>query len=290
MAKWTSYSYFNLSAKGFDCLSYLALVYRRLVEWKTRVSIQRSLASDDTIQERTILTTKFKVLLAFIPVAEIAPGVFIRGDSLPTASLDRRYKSQGVVDTSVIQYPPISEEYLKIQKGGIYRAAFCSTFPRQSINYYGEMYMPAFNRFYQQTLPTENITGDLDWLGNNAVLYVRDDRYPGTGVRYSPVTWDESSETATLNLEYTAAWCEILDSYYNDYTSSNRSHLMGYDFSGNEINFSTSYSMSLSMQCEKPQVGEGTGWYNGPWSSYTPFYEIGDPIDNPLFTIPFVRS
>lgn len=72
MSKWRSYSYIDLAPKGFDCLSYLACA---VVFFSSSVVIRKT---NGVYNATAFLNCSFSL----VPVAEVKPGVFIRGDKL----------------------------------------------------------------------------------------------------------------------------------------------------------------------------------------------------------------
>lgn len=95
MSKWTSYSYINLSARGFDCLSYLACAI--VQNGGTAVTVR---------QVGGVYRASASILLnlTFIPVADVKNGVKIRGDKLVGGGTG----SAGVVSSNIVTYKDVS--------------------------------------------------------------------------------------------------------------------------------------------------------------------------------------
>lgn len=253
MSKWTSYSYINLSARGFDCLSYLACAMISTGYWSVQVR---------KISGVNIARTYFNIVFVLIPVADIKNGVLIRGDQLPAGGTG----SAGYVWTAIAQHAALNNySNYNGSSAGCYNVRFFNYKGGSDPDYMTE-YVEAGKGVFMRSKQGLNVRQFDRYFTGNSV---------GSG--QTIFTWDENTGDARLTLDFP------LSDFVNFIKTQFET-----DFHGNVLNLDTSQNIpafELTMNCPVPAASVANYSYNN-----TPILQSGDPIDNPLFTIPFVRS
>lgn len=205
----------------------------------------------------------FMVYLVFVPVADVGGGVLIRGDELFGTG------GQGSIGTGIMNQPPLNSFAPNYDgsRGGVYVVRFSNyKFPSDSGQF------------------TDYITPDGFCIvrykqGLNARQ--RDQCYTTNIMASSgivPFTWDATTGVAKLFLTPPSV-AELVAQFKDRFET---------DFHGNLFNLDTSYTppnIELTMNCPAAQYARYAYATN-----VDPEIISGDPIDNPLFTIPFARS
>lgn len=292
---WTTYNYRGLAVKDtFDCLAYLALVYVKL--FRLDVVVRRLKTPYDENNQlipnggfREVFTPGMILDLGFglIPVAEVAPGVFIRGDSLEDET------GAGVcVGDAIASYPsPYSETYFN---------GIGATPIGVSAGYYDNNVLKDWTYDYMPCRIRNLSSSDYPptFRKGYSLHYVH---YASASPPANPLVWDKATETATLTVrlcpdawrpDYNPdatifPWHEAWTVYWRTSPELKTAQTGTLDLTS-EYTYTTSIHCATPPEPVVPSGGIGTTF---TYASATPSEIVGgDPITAPLYKFPYVRN
>lgn len=239
------YSYYSLLKKdaGFDCLSSLACVKKST---RCDVTIYKNNSKHGTYAQVSLVRVSYN----FVPLAEILPGVFIRG--------------------GVLKNKATGEFYLPSETYATYRGAFI--FHPGSYGGGGNAGTSTLHSYYSRgyETPRRGTSGDFINTVYAEIHETNDASRPASRLQFNPSTF-EGSVDLRFNAQILAAAQDVFETNYpsqsvglNDLDSA---------LFGDILTFQGDPSKSSQTL----QVGEATA------------NEVVD-LDEVLFTIPFVRS
>lgn len=196
---WGYYSYYNLIRKdaGFDCVKYLACYGR----FSTFVRTSSS-------------GPYWAVRYGLVPVAEIAPGVFIRCDALTGSK------------TASPALTPTLYDFTQ-HAGGRYYFELRGT---------GSNFTNLFRSQVAETTEVETLTSNTFPYRITRRHYYYDTQNPGANTETNPATYDATPQIVTANCDVIVA--DIQNNIKTQFES---------DFSGNLFNLDASFTFSEAV-------------------------------------------